>query len=293
MGMDVGIVGLGIMGGSIARNLLERGHAVAGVDLDPARREAFAAAGGRLVETPAALVGDCAVVLTSLPSEAALTAVSAELAAAIGKAGTRTVVCELSTMPIPAKEAARQRLEAAGAVVLDCPLSGTGAQAVTRDLVVYASGERAGFESAEPALRDFSRRVVHVGAFGNGTRMKLVANLLVAIHNVATAEAMALAESCGLSLTDVIDVVSDGAGGSRIFSLRAPLMAETRYTPATMKLDVWMKDMKVIGELLAEGGVAAPLFAASLPVYEAAIRDVGPENDTAAVFEVLRPTRRG
>ncbi|MFM9858145.1 NAD(P)-dependent oxidoreductase [Pseudoxanthobacter sp. M-2] len=291
--MDVGIVGLGIMGGSIARNLLERGHAVAGVDLDPARREAFAGAGGRLVESPAALVGDCAVVLTSLPSEAALAAVSAELAEAIAKSGTRTVVCELSTMPIPAKEAARKRLETAGAVVLDCPLSGTGAQAVTRDLVVYASGDRAGFEIAEPALRDFSRRVVHVGAFGNGTRMKLVANLLVAIHNVATAEAMALAESCGLSLTDVIDVVSDGAGGSRIFSLRAPLMAETRYTPATMKLDVWMKDMKVIGELLAEGGVEAPLFSASLPVYEAAIDQVGPENDTAAVFEVLRPARRG
>lgn len=290
--MDVGVVGLGIMGGSIARNLLERGHAVSGVDLDPARREAFAAAGGRLVTAAADLVGACPVILTSLPSEAALAAVASQLAAAIERSAAKPVVCELSTMPVKTKEAAARQLEAAGAVVLDCPLSGTGAQAVTRDLVVYASGDRAGFETAEPALKDFARRVVHVGAFGNGTRMKLVANLLVAIHNVATAEAMALAESCGLSLTDVIDVVSDGAGGSRIFSLRAPLMAETRYTPATMKLDVWMKDMKVIGELLAAGGVEAPLFAASLPVYEAAIDQVGPENDTAAVFEVLRPARR-
>lgn len=291
--MDVGIVGLGIMGGSIARNLLERGHAVTGVDLDPARRDAFVAAGGKLADAPAALVGRCPVILTSLPSEAALAAVAEALAVAIEASVSKPVVCELSTMPIPAKQAARARLEAAGATVLDCPLSGTGAQAVTRDLVVYASGDPAGFETARPALADFSRRVVHVGAFGNGTRMKLVANLLVAIHNVATAEAMALAESCGLSLTDVIDVVSDGAGGSRIFSLRAPLMADTRYTPATMKLDVWMKDMKVIGELLAEGGVEAPLFAASLPVYEAAIDQVGPDNDTAAVFEVLRPSARG
>lgn len=290
--MDVGVVGLGIMGGSIARNLLERGHAVSGVDLDPARREAFAAAGGRLVAAAADLVGACPVILTSLPSEAALATVSSQLAAAIETSGAKPVVCELSTMSVETKVATARQLEAAGAVVLDCPLSGTGAQAVTRDLVVYASGDRAGFETAEPALKDFARRVVHVGAFGNGTRMKLVANLLVAIHNVATAEAMAFAESCGLSLIDVIDVVSDGAGGSCIFSLRAPLMAETRYTPATMKLDVWMKDMKVIGELLRDGKVDAPLFAASLPVYEAAIEKCGGDQDTAAVFEVLRPGAR-
>lgn len=290
--MDVGVVGLGMMGGSIARNLLERGHAVSGVDLDPARREAFAAAGGRLVAAAADLVGACPVILTSLPSEAALATVSSQLAAAIETSGAKPVVCELSTMSVETKVATARQLEAAGAVVLDCPLSGTGAQAVTRDLVVYASGDRAGFETAEPALKDFARRVVHVGAFGNGTRMKLVANLLVAIHNVATAEAMAFAESCGLSLIDVIDVVSDGAGGSCIFSLRAPLMAETRYTPATMKLDVWMKDMKVIGELLRDGKVDAPLFAASLPVYEAAIEKCGGDQDTAAVFEVLRPGAR-
>ena len=110
-------------------------------------------------------------------------------------------------------------------MALDAPLSGTGAQAQTGDLVVFASGDSATIASLMPMFAGFSREAHDLGAFGNGSRMKFVANLLVAINNVASAEAMVLAEKAGLDLRQVVKLVGAGAAQSRIFDLRAPMMA--------------------------------------------------------------------
>ena len=184
----VAVVGLGIMGGAIARNLLAEGIVVRGYDTDPARLEHLKPKGIAARSAGEAALG-AGLMLTSLPSVAALDETVASLVAA---KASGLVVAELSTLPIAAKESARVKLDAAGIVLLDCPLSGTGAQAATRDLAVYASGARDAYNRAEPVFRRFARVSHYLGAFGNGSRMKFVANLLVAIHNVASAEAMGL-----------------------------------------------------------------------------------------------------
>jgi L-threonate 2-dehydrogenase len=171
--------------------------------------------------------------------------------------------------------------------VLDCPMSGTGAQAARRDLVVYASGETSEIEALRPFFADFTRAVHDVGAYGNGSRMKFVANLLVAIHNVAAAEAMVLGMKAGLDPHHLVELVSAGVGTSRVFDLRAPMMADNAYGDATMKVSVWQKDMAVIGAYAASLGVATPLLSATVPIYNSAMATGHASDDTAAVCAVL------
>jgi L-threonate 2-dehydrogenase len=120
--------------------------------------------------------------------------------------------------------------------------------------------------------------------------MKFIANHLVAIHNVATAEAMVLAERAGLDPNMVVEMVGPGAGGSRMFQMRAPMMVEGIYEPATMKISIWKKDMAVIAEFADDVGCATPLFTLTQPVYAQALAMGLGDKDTAAVFEVLKQT---
>src|SRR5207344_1886278 len=149
------------------------------------------------------------------------------------------LLVEMSTFKISDKEKAAAVLRKAGHQTIDCPVSGTGAQAKNRDLVFYASGDSKLIAKIRPLLSAFGRGVFNVGPFGNGSRMKYVANLLVAINNVASAEAMVLGLKAGLNAQTVLDMVSTGAGTSRVFELRAPMMVKARYDHPSMKVSVW------------------------------------------------------
>ena len=284
MSKTVGVVGLGIMGGAIARNLVDRGWRVVGSDVDRDRCRELATAGVEIMTTAGAVVLAAPVILTSLPNPAAARAVASEIASA---AAPERIVAELSTFAIADKFAFRDALLAAGHVPLDCPLSGTGAQAKTRDLVVYCSGDPAAISVLGPLFADFARKAVDLGAYGNGSRMKYVANLLVAIHNVAAAEAMVLATRAGLDPDQVVEVIGAGAGTSRMFEVRAPMMAKDCYEPATMRVSTWQKDMSIINAFARELGCETPCFDASRPIYDEALRRGFGDLDTAAVCRVL------
>jgi 3-hydroxyisobutyrate dehydrogenase-like beta-hydroxyacid dehydrogenase len=280
----VGVIGLGIMGGSFARNLVAAGWRVVGYDIDAARRRELSKAGVEIARDPKALAAAVPIVITSLPKPEALIATAKTIAAA---KLPRRIVCECSTFTIEDKEKAEKALRAAGHVMLDCPVSGTGSQAKTGDLVIYASGESKAIAKVKPVFAGFSRKTYDVGAFGNGSRMKYVANLLVAINNVASAEAMVLGMKAGLDPKSIFDMISNGAGNSRVFELRAPMMVKNRYDQPTMKCSVWQKDMDVIGSFARKLKVPTPLFSATLPVYAAALKGGHAEDDTAAVCAVL------
>ncbi len=123
--------------------------------------------------------------------------------------------------------------------------------------------------------------------FGNGSKMKYVANLLVAINNVASAEAMVLGMKAGLDPQMIFDLIRAGAGNSRVFELRAPMMVKDDYDDVTMKIDVWQKDMQVIGDFAKKIKVKTPLFSATESIYDKAIADGLGGKDTAAVCAVL------
>ena len=280
----VGVIGLGIMGGSFARNLIAAGWRVVGYDIDAARRKELAKAGVEIARNPKSLAAAVPVVITSLPNPEALIATAKEIAAT---GLPRRIVVECSTFTIEDKVKAERALRAAGHTMLDCPVSGTGSQAATGDLVIYASGDTKAIAKIKPIFAGFSRKTYDVGAFGNGSRMKYVANLLVAINNVASAEAMVLGMKSGLDPQVIFEMISNGAGNSRVFELRAPMMVKNRYDDVTMKCSVWQKDMDVIGAFAKKLRVPTPLFSATLPVYAAALKSGHANDDTAAVCAVL------
>ncbi|MGI9437935.1 MAG: NAD(P)-dependent oxidoreductase [Geminicoccaceae bacterium] len=288
-----GVVGLGIMGSAITANLKAGGYRVLGFDIEQKALDSFEALGGELVSSPGAVVAEAPITILSLPSSEALHSVTAgdNGIAKLGRPGQ--IVAECSTLSINDKEAARDRLADADIVLLDCPLSGTGAQAVNRDLAVYASGDQEAFERCRELFTTFARSQHYVGPFGAGMRMKLVANLLVAIHNVASAEAMVLGMRAGLDPEQLYNVIRDGAGTSRMFEMRALMMAEGAYEPAAMKLDVWQKDMAMIAAFAEELGSPVPTFDATGPVYDAALAEGFGNQDTAAVCAILQGLKNG
>lgn len=282
---NVGVIGLGIMGSAMSANLVKAGFAVHGYDVMAARLSALKKARGKPAGSAAEVAARAGIVISSLPSAEALHRVAAELE-------TPCIVVETSTLPLQDKLLARETLAKKKIVLLDCPLSGTGAQAKTKDLSVYGSGDKAAFSKTTAVLEGFARSRCYLGEFGNGSRMKYVANLLVAIHNVAAAEAFVLGMKAGLDPETVYKVIGDGAGSSRMFQVRGPQMVAGRYDEATMKVEVWQKDMKIIGEYATKLGVPTPLFNASAALYTAAMAQGFEKQDTASVCAVLEAMAR-
>jgi L-threonate 2-dehydrogenase len=280
----VGMIGLGIMGSAMSASLMKAGFDVRGFDVLERCRQDHTKAGGTVAADSAEVGETCVTIVTSLPSADALADTAKELA----KPGTALkIVVETSTLPIPTKEEARQTLAARGITLLDCPLSGTGAQARRKDLIVYASGDRTAYAAVTAVLEGFARAHYYVGEFGAGSKMKFVANLLVAIHNVAAAEAMVLGMKSGLDPATVLKVVSDGAGNSRMLEVRGPMMVANDYSEATMKVQTWQKDMTIIGDFARKLECPTPLFSASAPIYTAAMAQGLGAADTGSVCAVL------
>jgi 3-hydroxyisobutyrate dehydrogenase-like beta-hydroxyacid dehydrogenase len=271
------------MGSAMAANLVRGGFRVVGCDPVPEAARQLKRSGGEPLKDARSVADAAATIVTSLPSASALIQVASELA----QFGRRVIVIETSTLPIEVKEQARATLAKRGATLLDCPLSGTGAQARTKDIAVYASGDQSAYRSITHVLAGFSRVDYYVGPFGNGSKMKFAANLLVAIHNVAGAEAMVLAMKSGLDPALAYKVLTDGAGNSRMFQVRGPMMVKGDYaSDVTMKLSVWQKDMNAIADFAKANGCPTPLFSATAPLYIAATAN-DPTEDTGAVCAVI------
>jgi 3-hydroxyisobutyrate dehydrogenase-like beta-hydroxyacid dehydrogenase len=197
------------------------------------------------------------------------------------------VVVDTCTMPLATKGRARDALAKVGVPLLDCTLSGTGLQAARRDLVVYGSGPRDAFDRARPVIDAISRSVHYLGEFGMGSKMKYVANLLVSIHNLASAEAFVLGRKAGFDPQRLYEVISDGVGSSKVFDVRGPMMVEGRYSPPQATVRMFMKDVAVIGEFAAQVGAPTPLFSAAEAYYNAAMGQGLGDEDPAVLCAVL------
>jgi len=296
----IGVIGLGIMGGAMAQALIRNGHRVVGHDIVPAARRRLRLAGGKPLASSTAVARSADIVIASLATVRALDEVSTQLAKARWRRrGGGPVVIETSTLPLADKERARRRLRAARIAVLDCPISGTAVRLKERAWTIFASGPRAAFERGQPVLAVFTNKVPYCGEFGNGSRMKFAVNHLVAILNVATAESLAFGRKMGLNPHQLLELFGRSPiVGTGVYRLRGAMMARRRYRPPTMKVEVWQKDMQVIGDMAKSVDCPMPLFTACAPIYNAAMAQGYGLSDTASVHEVLaamagiRPARK-
>ncbi len=283
----VGQIGLGIMGGAFAKHLLAAKFGVIGFDPDKKARAAHAARGGDCVVSGVDVAGKCNVMITSLPSVKAMETAFFGKKGIVAGARKGLIVIEASTMPLEVKHDIRVRCAKQGITVLDCPISGTGAQAAAKDISVYASGDAAAVKRCDAIFKGFARSMHYCGEFGNGSKLKFIANLLVTIHNVSAAEAMVMGLKSGLDLNLVYKVIKDGAGTSRMFEVRGPMMIKGDYKAATMKCEVYQKDIDIIGAFAAGLNIPVPLFEASKAYYSSALSQGYAKEDTAAVCAVL------
>ncbi|NNK14187.1 MAG: NAD(P)-dependent oxidoreductase [Desulfofustis sp.] len=284
---NIGVVGLGIMGSAISANLIKAGFSVTGYDIEPHCIRTLENQGGKGAASVREVAEATEIVITSLPSVTALQNVVSGPDGLLTADKKGLVVIEVSTFPIEAKQEAYGLLEKACTAMLDCPLSGTGAQAVTKDLAVYASGDRQLCENCKPIFDGFARANYYIGEFGSGSRMKFIANLLVAVHNVVSAEAFVLGMKGGLDPELIYRVISDGAGTSRMFEVRGPMMTAGEYDEATMKVGVFQKDLDIITDYAKNLQCPTPLLSTSSQIYTQALAGGRSMQDTAAVCAVL------
>ncbi len=283
----VGQIGLGIMGSAFARHLMQAQFEVIGYDPQKKAQKFHLQQSGVLAQSVAEVARSARILITSLPSVKACEAAFWGAQGILTGAARGTVVIEASTLPLEVKFSLRDRCAEKGIIVLDCPISGTGAQAGAKDISVYASGEARAVKRCSAVFEGFARSMHYCGEFGNGSKLKFIANLLVTIHNLSAAEAMVMGLKSGLDLNLVYKVIKDGAGASRMFEIRAPMMIKNDYRAATMKVDVYQKDIDIIGAFAAQHHIPVPLFDASKAYYAAALSQGFAQQDTAAVCAVL------
>jgi len=293
----VGIIGLGIMGSAMAKALIDAGYRVIGNDIRAMPRQRLIRAGGRCLNSCAAVASHANVLITSLPSVTALDDVVAEIAPvceASRKSKPPLIVIETSSLPIADKKRAMSNLRHVGVTMIDCPISGTAKRMKEGAWTIFISGSANKCKKVRSIFDVFTRDAPYVGAFGNGSKMKFVANHLVAIYNVSVAESMIFARKMGLDPQQVWALfAASPVVGTGVFKLRGKFMVERKYLPATMKVEVWQKDMQIIGDMARSVDCPVPLFAACIPVYDAAIAQGLGQHDTASVCEVLNAMAGG
>ena len=269
----------------MAEAFLAAGYAVYGYDPVTSAAQRLKRAGGKPLDSVTEVAERADILITALASAAALDEAVEDICRSRKR---RRLLIEMSTLPLADKRRARARLARARVIALDCPVSGTAVRLKERTWTIFASGAKAACARVQPVLAVLSDKVPYVGTYGNGTRMKFIANHLVAILNVASAETLLFARRMGLTARRVLDVLGPSPiVGTGVMRLRGELMAKRRYRPPTMKVAVWQKDMRIIGEMARAAGAPTPLFDACAPIFTAALRQGFGEADTAAVYEVL------
>ena len=281
----VGVIGLGKMGLPIAQNLMERRFNVVGYRRSGTAE--LAALGGTGAQSAAEVASSSDILLSILPDVAALREVILGPNGTLTKLRPGTVHVEMSTLDVREKAALRDRVRSSGGDLLDCPISGTPAMVRPRAATTFVSGEQASVDAVREVLDAISGPWVYTGAFGTGAHLKYVASLLVAVHTVATAEAMLLARRSGLDLELVQRTLDDSIASSAIWQRRGPLVRERRWTPAPGPIATLHEILEQIEDQATSIGTTLPLFAVAKQLYDKALADGWGALDIAAVHDLL------
>ena len=283
----IGSIGLGAMGGSYAKFLIEDNYTVYGVDPDTQNAEIFTSLGGLLLNNISELVDKSNVIILSLPTVPIFKEVINEIEVN-GKSNETKILIDMNTISLDDKIETKNKLEKLNINMVDAPVSGTGAQAKVKDIVVMSSGDKIIVNECDEIFRSFSKQNIYVGDFGNGIKFKILANLLVTVHNTVTAEALLLGQKVGLEEKMIYEVLNAGAATSVMLDKRMPLMINKNYEPATASMRIFLKDIDVITDYLKSNNISSPTFEAAANLYNQSKENIPITYDTAAIYEQLK-----
>jgi len=279
------MIGIGQLGLPIASNLMQAGLRVVGFRRTD--REAFVARGGVALASPAQVANEADVLLLCLPSESAYLEVLEGPQGLLAALRPGQLVIELGTFRRAFKVEQAAKIEAKGATVLECEVSGSPPMVLERKCALLLGGPEDVCERAKAVLDAISPTQFRIGAFGDAINMKLIANHLVAIHTLAAAEAMHLGMKAGFDPHCVAEVIRHGAGSSAMFNIRAPLMAARQFKPAMGAFQTLDKYIEFATALADQLDCATPLLDSAAPYYRRAMASGMAEEDIAAVIKLL------
>jgi 3-hydroxyisobutyrate dehydrogenase-like beta-hydroxyacid dehydrogenase len=281
----LGLIGIGQLGLPVARNLLQAGYTVSGYRRSVAPE--FEAAGGKRLGSPGEVASACEILMLCLPDEAAQRSALEGHDGVLRNLKPGQVVIELGTYSREFKLEQAQRLVELGARVLEAEVSGSPPMVSARKAALYIGGEAALLDECKPVLHAMTENQFHLGPYGSAVSMKLIANYLLTIHTLAAAEAMNMGARAGFDPALVAKVISQGAGNSTMFAIRAPMMAERKFAPAPGPFNTLAKYLD-LGEEMAHGlGCASPLFDAAAPYFRRALSQGMGEQDISAVIALI------
>lgn len=284
----IGFIGVGKIGLPICEHLIKKGHKVIGY-----RRSSladFEKLGGVKAKSPADVGAQTGIVFTCLPNDAALENVVNGADGLKKTARPGQIIVEFGSHPVPVKEQYVRPLADKGATFLDGEVSGTPGMVVARKAVIYLGGPADAVKTLEPIVAAFADSCLHLGDFGAATKVKLVNNFLVALHIAGTAQAMALGLKTGVDKDLLIKAVATGSGGSTAFAIRAPWMAERKFTPQQGSAAGLAHYLDTAKDMAAEAGVATDLLDCLIDIYARAVPNIG-DRDVAAILEHFETNR--
>ena len=283
MTTTIAFIGLGAMGAEMAQNLAKAGFTLRVYNRTPQRMQPLAAAGASACASPAEAARGAAFVVSMVADDQATRQVMLGSDGVVAAAAPGTVIIDSSTnTPAMAREAAAAA-KARGIHYLDAPVSGSIAQARGRELVFMVGGEAEGLAMAIPVLQAMGRMHRHMGPSGAGATIKLINNMLSGITSAALAESMAVAEAAGLDPGTTLEVLGEGAAGSRLVRTKIPKMLGRDFSPQ-FQLALMEKDLRYFLALAQEMDCPAPIASVVRSQYQGARRaDLG-RLDVAALF---------
>jgi putative dehydrogenase len=284
MAPKIGIVGVGRMGLAMARNLIKNGYDVTGY-----RRSAmddFIAAGGTPASSPAALTRDADIVVISVTGEDAVADVLYREDGVLSSLKPGQIVIETTSLTPARKRAHAGKIDEAGGIMLDCPVSGTPAMLDAGRGAFFVSGDRTAAESISDVLQAICPKTTWVGGVGAGAATKSVATVLVAIHNLAAAEGLAMAMREGGDIEAVHEAISGSPAGSAMFELRGALMAKRDYSDGGGALENYLRNLDAVYAATRDSG-PTPLLDVTHDWYKAAVDAGHTGRDQASIFEYL------
>lgn len=269
----IGFIGLGNMGGPMARNLLKAGHKLKGFDLAPAALDAAAKAGASLAGTVGEAASDVEVVVSMLPAGQHVRQVYGGKDGVLAAVAPGTLLVDCSTIDVDSARAVAADAKGKGLQMLDAPVSGGTGGAEAGTLTFMVGGEASAFARAEPLLKAMGKTVVHAGDSGAGQAAKICNNMILGISMIAVGEAFVLAEKLGLDKQKLFDISSKSSGQCWSLTTYCPVPGPVPTSPANrgykpgFTADMMLKDLKLAQQAAQGAGAATPLGAAAAALY--------------------------
>ena len=281
--MKIGCIGLGKVGGKLAGSLIRNGHDVTVRDLDDGLVQAFVARGAQAAASPRELAQAVDLIITCLPSPAASAAVAEGPDGFLPALGPGKVWLEMSTTDHSEVVRLGALVEATGAMMLECPVSGGCHRADTGNIAIFAGGRREAFDFVLPVLTTMGRRILHTGALGSASQLKVMTNFLATVHLVALAEALTVCHAAGMDMNTAYEAIRISSGNSFVHETESQIILNgSRDINFTM--DLVVKDVSLFDDIARDHQVPVELSPMIVDMFRKAIDAYGPREHSPNII---------